>query len=165
MARPFLELVHPDDRLETAAVHEEAFTAPITSFENRCRCRDGSYRWLHWKSSFDAASGSAYAIARDVTEKKRVDERLLHAQKMEAVGRLAGGVAHDINNMLSVIYASTELVLANMPETDEARSDILEIQHVAAPRPSSGSFSPSEASERARPVTSISMARSRRSPA
>jgi PAS domain S-box-containing protein len=131
MARPLLDIVHPDDRAEMAAVQEEAFTGPISSFDYRCRCRDGSYRWLQWKSSFDASSGRAYAIARDVTEKKRLDAQLLHAQKMEAVGRLAGGVAHDINNMLSVIYASTELLLADMPETDAARGDILDIQHVA----------------------------------
>jgi PAS domain S-box-containing protein len=131
MAGRFVELVHPDDHAETLAAQEEAFAGPMTSFENRVRCKDGSYRWLHWKSSFDAESGRVYGIGRDITEKKRLDERLLHAQKMEAVGRLAGGVAHDINNMLSVIYASTELLLTSMPATEAARSDIEDIQHVA----------------------------------
>jgi PAS domain S-box-containing protein len=131
MVRPYIELVHPDDQAETIAAHEEAIAGAVTSFENRYRCRDGSYRWIQWKSSFDSVNGLVYAIARDVTERKRVDERLLHAQKMEAVGRLAGGVAHDINNMLSVIYAGTEHLLLTMPETDLARTDIVDIQHVA----------------------------------
>jgi PAS domain S-box-containing protein len=118
MAQPFIELVHPDDRAED-------------NLESRYRCRDGSYRWLEWKSSCDPTTGLVYAIARDVTEKRRIDERLLHAQKMEAIGRLAGGVAHDINNMLAVIYSSTEALLATMPAADPARADIADIQHVA----------------------------------
>lgn len=131
LERPFIDRIHPDDRAETIAAHEEAFCQPLTSFENRFQCRDGSYRWLQWKSSFDGATGRVYGIGRDVTEKKRLDERLLNARKMEAIGRLAGGVAHDINNMLSVIYASTEHLLASMPESDAAHGDIVEIQQVA----------------------------------
>jgi PAS domain S-box-containing protein len=129
MAQPFIELVHPDDRAATLAIRDH--DGPVASFENRYRCCDGSYRWMHWTSTSDPTTGLVYAIARDVTEKRRVDERLLHAQKMEAVGRLAGGVAHDINNMLAVIYSSTEALLDDMPETDAARADILDIQHVA----------------------------------
>jgi PAS domain S-box-containing protein len=131
MSRPYMDLVHPDDRAETLAAHEEALTGGVTCFDNRYRCRDGSYRSIQWRSSFDKVTGLVYAMARDVTEKKRIDDRRLHARKMEAVGRLAGGVAHDINNMLSVIYASTELLLASMDETDSARSDIVDIQHAA----------------------------------
>jgi PAS domain S-box-containing protein len=131
MARPYVDFVHADDRDVTKHTHGAAVCGAIASFENRYRCRDGSYRWIQWKSSFDPVTGLIYAIARDVTEKKRLDEQLHQAQKMEAVARLAGGVAHDINNMLSVIYASTELLLASMAEGEPERADIVEIQKVA----------------------------------
>jgi two-component system, cell cycle sensor histidine kinase and response regulator CckA len=68
------------------------------------------------------------AVARDITESKRMEEMLLHAQKMEAVGQLAGGVAHDFNNLLGVILGYTELLLVRVGPNDRQRKDIQEIQ-------------------------------------
>ena len=70
-ARPFVEFIHPDDRSETVAeVGKLATGEPTLSFENRYRCRDGSYRYLQWTSYPEAATGLLYAVARDVTESR-----------------------------------------------------------------------------------------------
>jgi two-component system, cell cycle sensor histidine kinase and response regulator CckA len=69
----------------------------------------------------------AVVAFRDSTERRRLEEQLLHAQKLEAVGRLAGGIAHDFNNILSVIAGYGELVLADLPEPGPTRGRVLEI--------------------------------------
>jgi hypothetical protein len=72
---------------------------------------------------------SALVLAHDVTERRRLEERLTQAEKMEAIGRLAGGVAHDFNNLLTVISGYAELLLAR-PETT-GREQLGEIAHAA----------------------------------
>jgi len=67
-------------------------------------------------------------IARDVSERKRLETSLHKAQKMEAIGTLAGGVAHDLNNVLAGIVSYPELVLMDMPEDSPYRQYILKIQ-------------------------------------
>jgi len=72
-----------------------------------------------------------YAIYNDVTEQKQLSERLRDAQKMEAIGRLAGGVAHDFNNILTAILGYADMLLVATGPEDARHSDVREIRKAA----------------------------------
>lgn len=76
---------------------------------------DGSTRIVEFTMTGNILPGLTLGISRDITERKELEQKLLHAQKMEAIGRLAGGVAHDINNMLTVIRGYAELMRKKLP--------------------------------------------------
>jgi PAS domain S-box-containing protein len=77
LGEPFMSFVHPDDHRATAAEYESVIGgAEALAFENRWRCRDGSYRWLQWSSITDRDVGLIYAVARDVTDAKQSEAEL-----------------------------------------------------------------------------------------
>ena len=78
-----------------------------------------------------AGRDAELVLALDVTERRALEAQLRQAQKMEAVGRLAGGVAHDFNNILTVIQTAAEFLLADLEAGDARRGDAVEIQAAA----------------------------------
>ncbi|HUJ20725.1 MAG TPA: response regulator [Bryobacteraceae bacterium] len=95
--------------------------------ERRLRRRDGSM--LEVEISFrQMEDGRIQEIVRDVAERKRLEAELRQAQKLEAVGRLAGGVAHDFNNILTVILGHCDLALSAMDTGDRRRREIESIR-------------------------------------
>ena len=110
--------------------HED--TIYLESWQRR---QDGKERLLAWwceslKDEHGQVLG-ALSTARDITEQRLIETQLLQAQKMESVGRLAGGVAHDFNNMLQVILGHTEIALAALAPDAALRDSIDEIQKAA----------------------------------
>ena len=143
LGRFFGDFVHPDDVHVCPAALERAKTgAKQSGIEYRVRHLDGSWRWHVTNGVFlpgsDDRDPSFLGIARDVTaakdaerERERLQTMLNQMQKIESVGRLAGGVAHDFNNMLQAILGHVELALAQNAANLPVEDDLLQIRKAA----------------------------------
>ena len=120
-ANSFETFLHPDDRARVmAAVASANATREPFEEEYRLRHRDGSYVWVRDHSSVvedEVGQPTARGFLLDITRQKRLEEQLLQAQKLEALGHFAGGIAHDFNNLLTAISGYADLASsAGMPE-------------------------------------------------
>jgi hypothetical protein len=126
-----LGTIHPDDRDRVAAVlaadAENGFDV-----EYRIVRPDAGVAWIRDRAfpvrDIAGRVERLAGIAIDVTEQRRVEAELRQAQKMETVGRLAGGVAHDFNNLLTVILAHVDFLKETPDLADEVREDVREIE-------------------------------------
>jgi PAS domain S-box-containing protein len=100
--------------------------------EARWKRKDGSPIWvdIHARAVKDAAGRTLYyeGFVYDLTERKHLEEQFRQAQKVETVGRLAGGVAHDFNNLLAIITSYTEFILRDAALVDQHRADLMEVK-------------------------------------
>lgn len=133
----FLDCVHPDDRDYVDRTWEGALDKKPYDIVHRLIV-DNKIKWVREKAEleFDEKGNCVRGIGvtQDITERKNAEEekskleaQLQQAQKMESVGRLAGGVAHDFNNMLSVIIGNAEMVLEDMAPDDPFHENLSEI--------------------------------------
>lgn len=130
--------IHEDDRQWVVETCKQAnLERRSHEFEYRMIAADGRVVWLRDIVSVVADNDhpvKARGVMVDIThskeaeeERKRLEEQLLQAQKMESVGRLAGGVAHDFNNLLTAIIGYSQLMLARMGAEDSFRRETEEI--------------------------------------
>ncbi len=117
---------------QSGEFHESEFT-----FQNGPQTSIFNWRLIPEKDE-DGQTSTVLSICRDITahrnaeqEKARLQDQLNQAQKIESVGRLAGGVAHDFNNMMGVILGHTEMILGQIPQSLPLYEDLQEIRKAA----------------------------------
>jgi PAS domain S-box-containing protein len=131
--------IHPDDRARVAESIERAIGSSADSWtsEYRFRRKDGSFATVHDQAFIlrDEATNAVRVVGgmRDMTEQMKMEAQFLRAQRMESIGTLAGGIAHDLNNVLAPILMGIELLKQDTRE-DPRRSRILETIHVSCRR-------------------------------
>ncbi len=134
VGRHFRELTVPADVEMTERLFGEMVAGRREHFllEKRYVRQDGTAVWAHLSVSAvrDAAGALVHTVSmiEDVSERKQLEEQLVHAQKLEALGRLAGGVAHDFNNLLAAMMGYTQLIQRTLPPDDARQADLLEIR-------------------------------------
>jgi len=134
----FLRMTLPDvrppseiPRLEAALAAQDRGAATVS--DTKHRKKDGSLIDVEVLSDWIEFEGrrARLVLAKDVTERLRLEEQLRQSQKMEAIGQLAGGIAHDFNNLLTAILGFCGLLERQVGANAQMRGDVAEIRHAA----------------------------------
>ena len=121
------ETIQMDDRARVREALADLGSGATFDIEYRVERPDGRVRWIHHRGiAVDDSDGGGRrlaGVAEDITGRRRLERELLQARKMEGIGRLAGGLAHDFNNILTAILGYSDLVLAGAKkDSDVARA-------------------------------------------
>src|SRR5688572_3994504 len=132
----FISRVHPDDRQFVARSVERALEkGEALDYEFRILLPDGRVRWIadQGRVGRDGQGRPRYltGVCMDVTERRSSEERLRQSHRIESVGRLAGGVAHETNNQMSVVLGAAAFILARPDVPEAARADVEHIRKAA----------------------------------
>lgn len=116
---------------EGLSLNQEAYQGKVASTDTIRKTKDGitvDVSVLVSPVTLQEDRHALFVVYRDIGERKRVENQLRQSQKMEAVGRLAGGVAHDFNNLLTVINGYGDMLLRRLPSGDPIRSQVEQIR-------------------------------------
>jgi two-component system sensor histidine kinase/response regulator len=135
-SRPYKDFVHPDDQDATVA-EETSLTEGVSTllFDNRYRCKDGSYRWMSWNATPVVKQGLIYCSVRDVTELKRVSAALHEAREAadaasQAKSDFLANMSHEIRTPMNAVIGMAEL-LRDTPLSADQREYVETLNHAA----------------------------------
>ena len=131
----WLDMVVPEDHSKVLGqIDDIVREGAVSPIEHRIVRKDGALRLVRStlvpQYSADREDGALVGydgLLQDVTERRTLEDQLAQAQKLQSIGRLAGGVAHDFNNLLTAILGNAELSLMDLPEDHPARASVREI--------------------------------------
>ncbi|HMD35291.1 MAG TPA: response regulator [Vicinamibacterales bacterium] len=131
--RSLLEFIHPDDRAIVGVRIDEALRHPGEAILQELRLRQSNGAWAVAEAvvvnRLDDASVRAIVVtARNVTDRRRLEDALRESQKMETIGQIADGVAQDLNNVMTAILGYCGLILDELPAGHPLRSDVEEVR-------------------------------------
>ena len=133
----FRPLVYPEDRQRVNDAFEAAIrTGADFSAQFRTLDSDGKIRWIYGRAKFQRDDSGrpvrCVGVGVDVSDRIELELQLRQVQKLESIGQLAAGVAHDFNNILTAILGYTELIVESFPDGDQRRADLIDV--IAAAR-------------------------------
>ena len=132
IGRSAIDFVYPDDLESTRNEMRMARRGrSMRNFDSRYVHKDGRVVTLAWTGVWSEEEKQHFFIGRDMTERMALEQQLRQAQKMEAIGQLTGGVAHDFNNILTVITGMTEMLGQAVAGTPQLRSLVKAIEEAA----------------------------------
>lgn len=127
LEKPIIDFIHPEDRVATLAELEKlASGISSINFENRYCCKDGSYKWLAWKSYPSHETGLVYAVARDITERKQAEEKLYRREaRLEETVIEQSTQLEVVNQLKDELLLREQLARAQAEAAQERWSDLV----------------------------------------
>jgi len=137
VGRHYLEFVRDDfhEDIQRFYFRQIVDRLPVTYYEFPAVSGDGTEFWIGQRVQLetdpDGTVTGLHAVARDITDRKRLEDELRQSDKMRVVGQLAGGIAHDFNSLLTAICGFADLLIAALGPSDERTRDAIEIRKAA----------------------------------